>query len=217
MVYNKKDFNRHINTIIPKSFSQVKTYCMFQKKIDDRMEIIYFPHRDYFPHGVYMEGVSVEITFPKVENVLRSVFYKYNIQQKYNNSTVHTALNNIKDINYLKFETEIHDDASFQVVAEEVKKIVEYGAIPFFEKYQTLEEVHNYAMSLQVDDYPNFFLGDGPFKLMIIKKIIKQNDYEDYANKMVEVWTKNAIEYPQYFKDYDKIVVELKKTLDTVV
>ncbi|MDH6307129.1 hypothetical protein M2451_002363 [Dysgonomonas sp. PFB1-18] len=49
---------------------------------------------------------------------------------------------------------------------------------------------------------------------MIIKKLLNKNDYAEYSNRMVDVWTENAMKYPQHFKDYDKLVADLKKVLD---
>jgi hypothetical protein len=139
---------------------------------------------------------------------------KYNIQQRYGNCTIHTALHNIKGIDYSKFNIEIHDEASFQIVAEEIKKIVKYGAMPFFERYQTLEEIHNYANQLSLEEYSRFFSGYGSLKMVIIKKLLNIDDYENYSYKMIQDWINTAKEYPQHFENLDKVVVDLKNVLD---
>jgi hypothetical protein len=110
---------------------------------------------------------------------------KYNIQQRYGNCTIHTALHNIKGIDYSKFNIEIQDEASFQIVAEEIKKIVKYGAMPFFEKYQTLEKVWEDMENMEGREMANFIAQPLPIRRMIIKKLCKDKDYEQYAMSII--------------------------------
>jgi hypothetical protein len=215
MIYNREDFIRHTNRIIPEGFGRLAANeNIFIREFENKIERMDYTGREYFPHGAYFQGVIVSISFYSIENILSKVLNKYHIGQRYGDSTIHAVLNDIGGIDYSKFNIEIHDDESFQTVAEEIKKIVKYGAMPFFERYQTLEEVHNYANQLSLEEYSRFFSGYGSLKMMIIKKLLKIDDYESYSHKMIQDWINTAKEYPQYFENLDKVVVDLKNVLD---
>jgi hypothetical protein len=217
MVYNKESFNKHINAIIPDRFNRVETYCMFQKEIHNHMEIIYYSHRDYFPHGVYIEGASAEIVFPEVESILNSLLDKYNIQQRYGNCTIHAALHNIEGIDYSKFNIEIHDDESFQIVAAEIKKIVKYGAMPFFEKYDTLEKVADLLADKTPEEIVPYIQGAILFpKTILILKIAKHKRFEEKLIEFREVlkqYTEEKEIYKQMLMLYDNLFADDLKRL----
>lgn len=212
MVYNKENFNKHINTIKPNGFNKVGTYCMFQKEMNNRIETIYYSHRDYFPHGVYIEGISVEIVFPEVENILCSLLDKYNIQQRYGNCTIYTALRDIEGIDYSKFDIEIQNDESFQVVAKEVKKIVKYGAMPFFETYDTLEKVADLLSDKTPEEVVPYIQGAILLpKTILILKIAKHTKFEEKLIEFREVlkqYAKKKEIYKQMLILYDDLFAE---------
>lgn len=217
MEYKKENFNKHINTIIPNGFNKVGAYCMFQKEMNNRIEIIYYSHRDYFPHRVYIEGVSAEIVFPKVENVLYPLLDKYNIQQRYGKYTMHTALHDIDCIDYSKLNIGIHNDESFQVVAKEVKKIVKYGAIPFFEEYDTLEKVADLLSDKTPEKIVPYMQGAILFpKTILILKIAKHTKFEEKLVEFREVLKQYAEKkeiYKQMLILYDNLFAENIKEL----
>jgi hypothetical protein len=210
---DKNIFNNYLSKLVDESFVFIPDWGKWEKQKENRIERLNISYREY-SGNYYVEGMSSSIIFSDVEDILNEILNKYNIQQRYGDKTIRHSLHNIEGIDYSKFEAKIHDESSFQVVAEEIKKIVEYGAMPFFEKYQTLEKIHNHAKQLSLDEYSQFFSGYGSFKMMIIKRLLKINDYEDYSKKIVQDWIRTAREYPQHFMNIDKVVVELKDVLD---
>lgn len=114
------------------------------KKSQGRQEEIVLGYRTFHPNVFQIYRPSVFLYFDEVETILEECLEKNNVKNIWGlPHTIHSTLYNIEGIDYSKFETKIHDEASFRIVAEEIKKIIEYGAMPFFEKYQTLEEVAN--------------------------------------------------------------------------
>lgn len=52
MVYNKKDFIRHTDLIIPEGFERlIKDENIFVRKRDNKIERMDYTGREYFPHG----------------------------------------------------------------------------------------------------------------------------------------------------------------------
>ncbi|MDR1202838.1 MAG: hypothetical protein LBL58_14590 [Tannerellaceae bacterium] len=210
---DKDVFNNCLSKLVNEDFSFDPDLGSWERMKKIRIERINIGYNEY-PGSYYPKGMGAYIKFNDVEDILNKVLDKYKIQQRYGNETIRSVLFNLEGVDYGKFKTEIHDNESFQIVAEEIKKIVKYGAMPFFDRYQTLEEVHNYANQLSLEEYSRFFSGYGSLKMMIIKKLLKIDDYESYSHKMIQNWISIAKEYPQHFENLDKVVVDLKNVLD---
>ena len=186
MVYLKENFNKDINTLIPLGFTRVKKYCQFEKKYDNRVETIYYSHRDYPPHGFYIDGISAEIYFYEVEEILKRYLEKYNIQNNYGNSTIHKSFVGIDKVDYTKFKIEIHDEATFNEVAAEVKKIVEYGAMPFFEKYETLTDVANLLATATIEEIVQYIQGGILLPKTVL--ILREANHPQYFERLKEFY-----------------------------
>jgi hypothetical protein len=185
------------------------------RRYQDRREEIVIGYGTFYPNMFQIYSPSVYIYFDIVENIIKESVRECNIEKTWGDGgTIHTTLNGVLDIDYNVFKTKISDENNFKLVSDEIINLVGKGAVPFFEKYNSLKKVHDYAITLQEDDYPNFFGDNGSFKLMIIKKLLNKTDYETYSEKIIKDWTQYAKNYPQYFKDMDKVVVELKNILD---
>jgi hypothetical protein len=215
-----KELERLIKPIVTDGYKYKKGNMVFlwTKNVSDRREDIILGYRTFYPNMFQLEKPSAYILFDEVENILNSILNEYGITQHYGDYTIKAdkIIYPLEGIDYSKFETKIHDEASFQIVAEEIKKIVKYGAMPFFERYQTLEEVHNYANQLSLEEYSHFFSGYGSLKMMIIKRLLNVDDYESYSYQMIQDWINTAKEYPQHFENLDKVVVDLKNVLDKI-
>jgi hypothetical protein len=189
MIYNRVDFIRHTNRIIPKGFDRlVENENIFIREFENKRERMDYTGREYFPHGAYFQGVIVSISFYSVENTLSKVLNKYQIGQRYGDSTIHTVLNDIEGIDYSKFKIEVHNEASFQIVAEEIKKIVKYGAMPFFERYQTLENVFKATEKMPLEQMVDFIGQPLPQRRMVIKKLCNDPNYNEYVNWLIEYY-----------------------------
>ena len=189
MVYTRASFNGHVKSIVPDGFSQVGSESMFERIFADRKEVIYYSHSDYFPHGVYVQGVIVKTYFFKVEELLDKMFIASSVKNSYGDTgTISKSLINIEGINYKAFDIEIKDDDTFSSVASEIKKLIQKGAMPFFERYQTLQVVFEETENMPIEQMSNFIGQPLPFRRMMIKKLCNDPGYEGYYKLVTEFY-----------------------------
>ncbi|HEY9007324.1 MAG TPA: hypothetical protein VIM75_14385 [Ohtaekwangia sp.] len=189
MTYNKEDFYKHVATIVPKGFNMVKDSCMFERLFSDRKEIIHFSHNDYFPHGVFIKGVIVKTYYNKVEELMMKAFHDTGIERLHGDTgTITQLLTSIEDVNYQILDTEISNNVTFDIVAIELKKIVEKGAFPFFEYYKTLQVLYEETEKMELEKMADFIGQPLPFRRMIIKKLCNDPGYNDYYRMVVDFY-----------------------------
>jgi hypothetical protein len=190
MVYNKSDFNKKINTLKPIGFESYTNFgsTRFVKKEDKRVLTIAIGYNEYFPHSADVKGISVDISFNEVEEVLRPVFKQSKVKGLYNDTTIHQSLIDVEGVNYKLFETEINNDDTFNMVAPEIKKMMVNGAIPFFERYQTVRAVFEDTEKMPIEQMSNFIGQPLPFRRLIIKKLCNDVGYEEYYKLIVNFY-----------------------------
>lgn len=207
MVYNKADFKKHIESIQLDGFklkSAVQAY-LFIRKQSNRTETITLSYRSYAPHGFYVDGVSVDIYFPELENIINPLLDKFNIQNRYGNTTIQKSLIKIEGVDYSKLETEINNQSTFDMVRDEINKIISLGAMPFFEKYTSLKTVNEDLSEMSEDELSNFISGIIGVKLPLIKKLTYSSDFKTELLERNTFYIGEALKYPQYFKDHEKV------------
>jgi hypothetical protein len=184
MVYNKSDFEKKINTLKPIGFESYTNFgsTRFVRREDRRVLTIAIGYNEYFPHSIDVKGISVDISFNEVEAVLGSTYKQSKVKGLYNDTTVHQSLINIEGVNYKLFHTEINNDDTFNLVAREIKKLIERGAIPFFGRYITLSSVFEETEKMSIEQMSNFIGQPLPFRRMIIKKLCNDIGYQEYYN-----------------------------------
>jgi hypothetical protein len=190
MIYNKLDFDKHISTLGIEEFeirNAVQAYLFVRRK-SDRTETMTISYKDYSPHGFYIAGLSVDIFFNSVEQVLKRAYERSKVKGLYNHTTIHQSLINIVGVNYQLFETEINNDDTFNLVAPEIKKMIENGVIPFFEKYQTLNAVFEDTEKMPIEQMSNFIGQPLPFRRLIIKKLCNDSTYEKYYKLIIDFY-----------------------------
>lgn len=205
---DKNIFNKNLGDLVNDDFAFNADLGKWERQKANRIEQIFIGYNEY-PGSYYPKGMSVSIKFTEVEDILNKVLDKYQIQQRYGESTVHSVLHDIAGVDYDKFKIEIHDESSFQTVAEEIKKTVEYGAWPFFEKYSTLDKVNKELNKLDDEHVSTFLSGIVSLKIPLIKKIIHASDFREKLIRSKLFYEGEALEYPQYFKNHDKVFFDL--------
>lgn len=211
MVYNQIDFKKHIETIQIDGFklkSAVQAY-IFVRNQSDRTEAITLSYRSYAPHGFYIDGVSADIYFNEVEETINPLLDKYNIENRYGNTTIQKSLIGIDGVDYSKLELEINDESTFDTVIQEVKKIISLGALPFFDQYNKLNDVAQSIKSMSEDELSNFISGIVGIKTPLIKKLTQSDNFITELQNRNEFYINEVFRYPQYFKDHEKVFNEL--------
>lgn len=87
-------------------------------------------------------------------------------------------------------------------------------AVEYFEKWTNVRDVYNHAMSLSVDDISGFMSHGFPLRLLIMKAMFREPDYEQYNAKVYEVFSESAEQGNQPTADHFKLVPDLFKELD---
>ena len=170
----KKELEILIKPIITNGFKYKKEIKGFSwtKTLSDKKEGIIIGYRTFYSNMFELYCPYIYIYFDRVEDILEKFLKKYNVENIWGlPSTIHSTLRNIKGINYGTLETRVNDELNFQIVADEVKKIVEYGAMPFFEKYQMLESVNEEINKRNDDNINDFLSGIIRLKVPLINQL----------------------------------------------
>jgi hypothetical protein len=208
---DKNIFNSYLSKLVDEDFSFSPDWGKWELCRINRVERINISYREY-PSSFYIEGLSASIIFSEVENVINEMLDKYKIQQKYGDKTIKESLHNIEGIDYSKFNIEIHDNESFQVLSEEMKKIVKYGAIPFFERYQTLKNIADLLADKTPEEVVPYIQGSILLpKTILILKIAKHEKFEEklieFRDVLVQYTEKREI-YKQMLILYDNLFAD---------
>ncbi len=211
MTYSKKELERHIVDIAPKGFIFKKDIQVFQfiKKHIDRYEEITICYKQY-PSSYYINGITVDLYYKDVENLLEEAYEKSKVEKRHGQTgTIWNSLIKVPEVNYLIFDTEIIDEKSLLLVLNEVQKIINNAALPFFHKYNTLDKVYEDSEKMTIDEMMKFIGQPLPLRRIILKKICNDSEYEKYYKKIVDNFSKKK--YPEFI-----VVKEIYKLLNEV-
>jgi hypothetical protein len=187
-MWNKEKFNFNLSQLMGKDFKFIPKQGKWEKRIDDRILNIYVGYNEYYFSSFYIKGISAEIYFPEIENILESFSLKHFPDKDYGNGTIHKSFVKLPNIDYSKFELEIKDQDSFDEVANEIKKIFEKGIVPFFEKYSTLKTVFEETEIMPIEELRNFIVQPLPKRRMVIKKVCNDENYQDYVDRIINYY-----------------------------
>ncbi|MEN1784876.1 MAG: hypothetical protein AAGF77_07010 [Bacteroidota bacterium] len=187
--YNKKDFLRHADSVIPPDFKRQGNEAYYTKRETDRELRFYFGEDVYYPHSVTIDGLSVNVSIDIVENVLDEVFEQYPIAgygSGKNGDTIGGGGYNIPGVDYQSLgRHNVEDDASFAIIKPQLELIVQ-GGLQFFEDYKSLQAIHDHVATLPIRKMGTFLRQPMPARRMIVKKLIDAPDYQDYAQYVVD-------------------------------
>lgn len=184
MVYLKNVFESQIQSLCPEGFEKDKNLSLFKRVEKTNIKRIHISVNEYFPHSAQVVGVSVDIKFDATENILNPLLLKYNLTEGI--STIGKVMNDVKDVNYSVLDTEIYNDVTFNIVAVEIKKILDIGVLPFFEKYNSLYNVASLLSDKKPEEIVPYI--QGAILLPKTVLILKQVNHPNYKNKLVEFY-----------------------------
>lgn len=189
MAFNTNDLDKSFESFSVEGFRFRKEVMGYSWSIEnsDRIEKIIIGYGGY-PDSFRIYTPVVETSFHEVEFLLERVYKQSKVQGLYNHTTIHQSLINIVGVNYQLFETEINNDDTFNLVASEIKKMIQNGAIPFFKKYQTLNAVFEYTEKMPIEQMSNFIGQPLPFRRLIIKKLCNDSTYEEYYKLIIDFY-----------------------------
>lgn len=210
MAYNNSDLDKSFKSIEVSGFNFKKEIMGYSwtKLHHDRIERIIIGYGGY-PDSYRIYSPTVDISFEGIENTLNPLYEKYKIENRYGNTMVQRVLIGIKDVDYTKLQVEISNEESFNFVSQEVRKLIIIGALPFFEKFNTLQKVNEEICRLNEEEISSFISGIVGIKVPLIKKLTGANDFLKELKERKRFYSDEVFKYPQYFKDHNKVFNEL--------
>lgn len=206
MVYNKVDFKKHIESIQIDGFklkSAVQAY-LFTRKLDDRIETITISYRSYAPHSFYIDGVSADIFYPKLDAILE----EHSLGEEYK-TTIGKSFQDLNEVNYEKLSTEIKSDESFNIVKKVVEEIIEKGVFSFLNKFSTLEKIANFLSNMNPVEIVPYIQGSILYPKTVL--IMKMANHPTFQRRLFEF--KNVLQenidankrYPILLEKFEKL------------
>ena len=219
MVYLKEHFCKDIELLKPEGYNVKYSFgsVRFEKKEKDRLLRIGIGYNEYFPHSAIIKGVSAYIYIEGVEDVFSCFLDKYKIPKSYGDSTIRQSLMVVDEVNYSVFDSEIHDEKSFQIIAKELTKIIDYGALPFFEKHDTLEKVADLLSQKKPEEVVPYIQGAILFpKTILILRLARHPQFKEKLleyRRVLELQAKKNEVYKNMLLVYDDLFSEDLKDL----
>ncbi len=183
------------------------------RELSDRQESIIISYRTFHPNMYRLNIPRPHISYNLIESIIDECVMKLNVQKTWGDtSTIDGSLYNITGIDFNVFETRIDNDIDFQLVSKEIIKLVENGAFPFFEKYDTLEKLADLLANLTPQEVVPYISGAILFpKTILILKLAKHANFKDklieFRNILNSYTSKKEI-YKQTLMIYDELFRE---------
>ena len=145
--------------------------------------------------GYFISGFK---SFPEIEDLLGKYYKKYDIQ-----SCLYSIHCISSEVEKLKLNNDYYIGSK-----EDVNKILPYlkewvyeDLLPFFDQYQTIEQVYEYLESIELTKMGRFIYSPMPVRRMILKGLLKTPDFMAYSDKIIGNY-KNKSENKAYGEFY---------------
>jgi hypothetical protein len=179
----------------------------WRKEFSDRVNRVFISYNDYSPSHIVWKGISGGIYFKDVENILDSLFKKSNVQKSYHDNTVNIIFPRDIEINSDLFVLRISDDKDFELIKKDLKTLIDLGAMAFFERYKTLEQVFVDSEKMKIEEVARFIGQPLPLRRMIIKKLCGDKSFDDYSKIIIDHFKKeNRSDFLKLSSDLYKLL-----------
>ncbi|QPH39437.1 hypothetical protein [Pedobacter endophyticus] len=206
MVFNKENFEDLILQLKPKNFNYKGGFgsVRFVKEEADKILTIAIGYNQYFPHSAVVKGVSVDIYFAEVENILKQNGFGEECE-----STFGKVFQDLHGVDYEKLETEINSEKTFNVVRNVIEDILEKGVKPFLSRFTTINEIADFLADKRPIEIVPFIQGSILYPKTIL--IMKLADHPNFRKRLVEfrtILSENVdenVRYPILLNKYDEL------------
>ena len=209
MAFNKIDIENSFKSLQIDGFKFKKEVMGFSwtKKNNSITERIVIGYGGY-PDSYKIYSPVAEIYFDQVENILENFKKTHFPDKNFGNGTIQKSFVRLQNIDYSKFEIEIKDENSFNVVAQQIKQIIEIGALPFFKKLNDLMTVFEITETMEIEEMADFIVQPLPQRRMVIKKLCNDSNYQEYVDWLIEYYKS---ENDEEWIELEQLDVFLKK------
>lgn len=181
----KEKFNKKLRELFGNSFQFSPDLGKWERAKDGVIERVNISYNDYGSSFI-VKGLSAGIVFTFLEKAIKEQYEQVGSVESYLPDTLQKSLVSVEGINYKIFETEIHDDASFEKVAEELKKLFSKAALPFFGQFSTLEAVAEFLSGKKAEEIVPYIQGPVLFPKTIL--ILREAGHPAFEKKRDEFY-----------------------------
>lgn len=183
---NKKKFVKQIKELLAlDDFKAVAVGAGAVSIVRGNEEII-ISYNKYPGQFILPPSLTAWKCFPSVEDVLEKYFISNRVN--YRRNTIHTNSRRVEDLKMRTIET----PEDFNRILPELRKMVYDDILPFFERNQTLEDVHSQIGKLEVDALANFIINPPHPRIMVIKRLVNAWDWENYCVETTEMYKEQS-------------------------
>lgn len=141
-------------------------------------------HRNHQPFIMRLPEFAVR--FSKVEQILGVVMKNFDRSYRDDRAvTIHTLTDPVENVDYEVFNLQISSSETFNIVFDEIEKIICKAGIPFFERYVTLDVAFRDLEQMATGETAKFKIPLLALRRMIMKKLYDDPGYKNYANEMI--------------------------------
>jgi len=169
------------------------------KKIDDNRELSLFIGFNGYPGRYSLQTPIAFIKFQEIENKIIYFSKKLGININKADYTIKNKSLENSDFEYSVFETRIDNKHIFDKVFKAEKQYIQKSILPFFEKYQDLNNVAELLSTLKPQEVVPYIQGPKLFcKTILILKEAKHPNYKSKRDEFYEVLKKQATKKEVY-------------------
>jgi hypothetical protein len=204
MAFNTGDLDKGFEIIKIDEFSfnkEIMGYSWTRTKAN-RIERVMIGYGGY-PDSFKIYTPVVNIYFSEVENVFEKFKKEHCLNKFTGNSTIQKSFYKLPNVDSTKLKTEIKDLNTFNEVAIELKKIIEDGALPFFEKFNNVNAVFEESEKMAREELRNFIVQPLPQRRMVIKKLCNDPNYQDYTTRLIDYYKSEKDDDLKEIEDLD--------------
>jgi hypothetical protein len=211
---DKREFVNHIKDILElDDFKAVGVGAGSVSLVREKEEII-ISYNKYLGEFILPPAIGCRKCFDEVENILEKYFVKQGLG--YGRNTIHHSSRREEDLD----KRTIVNSEDFNKILPELHAMIYDDILPFFEKYQTLENVHN-----QLNTFGNDFglvnkllSNPQPIRRIIINKLCGDGDWKEKALAVQASFDEasKSGQYKEMYSSYAQIVEELIEELEAM-
>lgn len=187
-MWDKNNFINNLSNLADPKFSFIPEWGKWEKQVNHRKLSIHVGYNEYYFSSFYLKGVSADICFNEVERIINNFKKEYYPDKHYGNTTIQKVFVKLDNVDYSKFDIEIKDDFTFGEVATEIRKIINDGALPFFDLFSDIKTVFEETEKMRIDEMANFITQPLPQRRMVIKWLCNDEKYQDYVNMVIDFY-----------------------------
>ncbi|WGK66194.1 hypothetical protein [Croceiramulus getboli] len=153
-------------------------------------------------------GLLGFVSFPEVEEILEKYYTRHSVG--YNLKTIYTTSRRVEDFELQTIAT-LED---IEKATPNYREMLELDIFPFFDTYTSLEKIASKIDSLSLNKLSDFIFSPLHLRIMTIKRLVRDKDWESYANETMRIYKEQATgKYKASFEPFYRFLPDLFEEL----